>query len=74
MSSANAHVRILRTVGEGGLYWMYTVQRCRAYVVSYVGIVCPVSCHTQVSLQEKNNKNIWKTQAECRVCEYHECD
>ena len=53
MSSATAHVRILRTVGEGGLYWMYTVPRCRAYVVSYVGIVCPVSCQAQVSLQEK---------------------
>ena len=56
MSSATAHVRILRTVGEGGLYWMYTVQRCRAYVVSYVGIVCPVSCQAQVSLQEKKQQ------------------
>ena len=52
MSSVNAHVRILRTVGGGGLDWMYTMPRCRAYVVSYVGIVCPVSCQAQVSLHE----------------------
>ena len=60
MSSANAHVRILRTVGGGGLDWMYTMPRCRAYVVSYVGIVCPVSCHTQVSLQGKTTKTYGK--------------
>ena len=53
MSSVNAHVRILRTVGGGGLDWMYAMPRWHAYVVSYVGIVCQVSCQAQVSLYKK---------------------